>query len=194
MSTKTATKTTATTTVVLTDDVKELRKQRYEAAKAVSAPTSAVTQASSAPPPASTSAARVIRSDMLSNASGITLTGGTFNNVGGTIYREMPKNVAAPMPNAPHDGQGEENDHIIATAFNNLSKLTVTEGADVVVDNFGEELLPGQKPTSKKGGSIHSTMFEGLKDSVIGGGTFTCGGRVQYLTPSSGVKTPGEGI
>ena len=98
----------------------------------------------------------------------------------------MPKNVAAPMPHAPHDGQGEEKDHISANAFYNLSKLTVTEGADVEVNNFGEELLPGQKPTSKKGGSIHSTMFEGLKDSAIGGGTFTCGGRVQYFAPSSG--------
>jgi hypothetical protein len=122
----------------------------------------------------------------MSNASGITLTGGTFTNIGGTVYRQMPKNVAAatapPMPNAPHDG--EENDHISANAFCNLSNLTVTEGAAVEVDNFGEESLPGQKP--KKGGSIHSTMFEGLKDSVIGGGTFTCGGRVQYFTPSSG--------
>ena len=117
------------------------------------------------------------------------------------------------MPNAPHDGQGEEKDHISANAFYNLSKLTVTEGADVEVNNFGEELLPGQKPTSKKGGSIHSTMFEGLKDSVIGGGTFTCGGRLQYFTPSSGEsffaftsflsrlimfgiggKTPGKGV
>lgn len=91
----------------------------------------------------------------------------------------MPSNVAAPVPNAPHEG--EENDHISANAFCNLSNLTVTEGAAVEVNNFGEELLPGQK-----GGSVHSTMFEGLKDSVIGGGSFTCGARVQYFTPSSG--------
>jgi len=96
----------------------------------------------------------------------------------------MPKNAAAtvapPMPNAPQ----EENDHISANAFCNLSKLTVTEGAAVEVNNFGEELLPGQKPT--KAGSVHSNMFEGLKDSTIGGGSFTCGARVQYYTPSNG--------
>ena len=81
------------------------------------------------------------------------------------------------------------------------------------VNNFGDALLPGQKPTSKKGGSIHLNMFEGLKDAVVGGGTFTCGGRVYYFTLSSGESfsgftsfvsrliifgiggnTPGEGI
>ena len=43
------------------------------------------------------------------------------------------------------------------------------------VNNLGDALLPEQKPTSKKGGSIHLNMFEGLKDAVVGGGTFTCG-------------------
>jgi len=123
---------------------------------------------------------------MMSHASGITISGGTFTNIGGTILRPMASNVAATsQPDAPVDV--DENETISTNMLYKVDKLNVTPGATVKVDNFGTQLMSGQRP--KKRQSTHTTMFEGLTNSTIGGGEFTNASSVTYFgsNPSSGM-------
>ena len=124
---------------------------------------------------------------MMSNASGITISGGTFTNVGGTILRPMASNYAATsQPDAPVDL--DENDTIITSAFHKVDNLTVTPGATVKIDNIGTQLMHGQRP--RKGQNMHTTMFDGLTNSTFGGGVFTNASSVTYYptsTSSSGM-------
>lgn len=128
---------------------------------------------------------------MMSNASGITISGGTFTNVGGTIFRPMASNVAATsQPDAPADV--DENDTIITSMLHKVDNLTVTSGATVTIDNIGTQLLPGQRP--RKGQNMHTTMFDGLTNSTFGGGVFTNASSVTYYptTTSSSGMLPSE--
>jgi hypothetical protein len=123
---------------------------------------------------------------MMNGASGITLSGGTFTNIGGTIRRPMAPSVAATFqPDEPVDV--DENDTIITSAFHKVDNLTVTAGATVKIDNIGSHLMPGQRP--KKGQNTHTSMFEGLTNSTIAGGEYTNASSVTYYesTPSGGM-------
>ena len=126
---------------------------------------------------------------MMPNASGITISGGTFTNVGGAILRPMASYVAATsQPDAPVNEDEDEDETIMTNMFPQMSNLTVTAGATAKIENIATQMMPGQRP--RKGQNIQTTMFDGLKNSKFGGGVFTNASSVIYYptgTSSSGM-------